>query len=72
MKIHYSIVIQWSEKDQSYIASLPEFGPYALTHGTTYEEALKNAKEVLHLLIENALPLPNPRTFDKIKSLNYL
>lgn len=71
MKVHYSIIIQWSEEDQSYIASLPEFGPYALTHGATYEETLTNAKEVLHLLIENTSPLPNPCTFHTIKSLSY-
>ncbi|WP_366513874.1 type II toxin-antitoxin system HicB family antitoxin [Moorena sp. SIOASIH] len=40
MKNHYSILIQWSEQDQTYIASLPEFGPYAHTHGSSYEEAL--------------------------------
>ena len=53
MKLHYSILIQWSEEDQSYVASLPEFGPYALTHGATYEEALQNAREVLDLLIQD-------------------
>ncbi|NEN95932.1 MAG: type II toxin-antitoxin system HicB family antitoxin [Moorea sp. SIO1F2] len=53
MKNHYSILIQWSEQDQTYIASLPEFGPYAHTHGSSYEEALKNAKEVLELLVED-------------------
>lgn len=63
MKLHYSILIQWSEEDQSYVASLPEFGPYALTHGATYEEALEHAKEVLDLLIEDTSPLPSPRTF---------
>lgn len=53
MTQRYSILIQWSDEDQVYIASLPEFGPYAHTHGKTYEEALKNAKEVLELLIED-------------------
>lgn len=53
MEKHYSILIQWSEEDQAYIASLPEFGPYARTHGDSYEEALKNAKEVLVLLVED-------------------
>ncbi|MFW6316550.1 MAG: type II toxin-antitoxin system HicB family antitoxin [Cyanobacteriota bacterium] len=43
----YSILIQWSEEDQVYIASLPEWGEYARTHGETYEEALEKAKEVL-------------------------
>lgn len=52
---HYSILIQWSEVDQTYIASLPEFGPYAHTHADSPEEALKNAQEVLALLVEDYL-----------------
>lgn len=63
MKTHYSIIIQWSEDDTCYIASLPEFGPYALTHGETYEEALQNGQEVLELLMETTAPLPPPRTY---------
>ncbi len=65
MKHQYSIVIQWSNEDQKYIVSLPEFGPYAHTHGDSYEEALKNGQEVLELLIEDyqarnkALPQPS-------------
>jgi predicted RNase H-like HicB family nuclease len=31
---------------------LPEFGPYAHTHGDTYADALKNGEEVIELLIE--------------------
>jgi predicted RNase H-like HicB family nuclease len=53
LKNPYSIIIQWSEEDEKYIASLPEFGPYAHTHGESYEEALKNAQEVLELLRED-------------------
>ncbi|MEA5534498.1 type II toxin-antitoxin system HicB family antitoxin [Crocosphaera sp. XPORK-15E] len=53
MNYQYSIVIQWSDEDQKYIVSLPEFGPYAHTHGNSYEEALKNAQEMLELLIED-------------------
>ncbi|WP_231585899.1 type II toxin-antitoxin system HicB family antitoxin, partial [Crocosphaera watsonii] len=49
----YSILIQWSDEDECYIVSLPEFGKYARTHGDTYEEAVKNAQEVLELLIED-------------------
>ena len=37
-----------------------------VTHGNTYEEALKNATEVLELLIESSVeegkPLPEPLT----------
>lgn len=65
----YTILIQWSEEDQKYIVSLPEFGPYAHTHGDTYEEALKNAQEVLELLIEdyqaNNKELPKPLSLNQ-------
>jgi predicted RNase H-like HicB family nuclease len=61
----YSILIQWSEEDSSYITSLPEWGKYARTHGKTYEEALENAKEVLEDLIyaynQVNKPLPTPQ-----------
>ncbi len=63
MKIDYSILIQWSNEDNCYIASLPEFGDYAHTHGDTYEEAMQNAKEVLNLLIEETKPLPRPHIY---------
>jgi predicted RNase H-like HicB family nuclease len=66
MKYQYSILIQWSEEDGKYIASLPEFGSYAHTHGATYEEALKNGQEVLELLMEDyqarGQSLPKPLT----------
>jgi predicted RNase H-like HicB family nuclease len=64
MNCQYSILIQWSNEDQKYVISLPEFGPYAHTHGNSYEEALKNGQEVLELLIEDYQarnkPLPKP------------
>jgi antitoxin HicB len=66
MKNHYSILIQWSDEDQCYIVSLPEFGKYAHTHGDTYEEALKNAQEVLEMLIEDSEVLPEPNTYRAI------
>ena len=64
MKLRYSIVIQWSNEDQCYIVSLPEFGKYARTHGDTYEEAVKNAREVLELLIEDNNNLPQPNIYE--------
>ena len=63
MKSPYSILIQWSDEDQCYIVSFPEFGNYAKTHGDTYEEAIKNAQEVLELLIENNDDLPQPNIY---------
>ena len=58
MELQFGVFVQWSEDDQCYLASLPEFGPYAKTHGETYEEALENAKEAMALLLEDANSLP--------------
>ncbi len=65
MTCRYSMVIQWSEEDQVYVVTLPEFhGPQ--THGDTYEDAVKNGQEVLELLVETyqelGRPLPQPQT----------
>jgi len=73
MNRNYSISIQWSEEDRKFIAHLPEFGPYAHTHGDTYAIALENALEVLELLIEDYTarhkPLPTPRIIKKSDSI---
>ncbi len=69
-KLRYSMVIQWSEEDQAYLVTLPEwkgrvFGP--VTHGDTYEKAVRNGHEALTALIASAEkhgePLPQPRVF---------
>ena len=62
--IHYSVIIQWSDEDQAFIAEVPEL-PGCSTHGDTYEEAIKNAQEVIELWLENAMAagkeIPPPR-----------
>ncbi len=50
---HYSMVIEWSEEDRLFVVSLPEWGPYAKTHGATYDEAARAGHEVLEMLIQN-------------------
>lgn len=69
MNYHYTIVIQWSEEDCCFVVSLPEWAEFCHTHGDSYEEALKNAQEVLDLLIESSLEdgknLPEIKTFGK-------
>ena len=60
----YSMLIQWSQADNAYVVTLPEF-PNCRTHGNTYKEAVRNGQEVLDLVIESyredgmPLPLPN-------------
>ena len=63
---HYSVVIQWSAEDSAYVVTLPEWGG-CHTHGATYEEAARNAQEVLAILVEGeeeaGRPLPQPHKF---------
>ncbi len=54
-KLNYTIAIQWSQEDNCFVVFLPEFSQNVMqpvTHGETYEEALKNAQEVLELIVE--------------------
>ena len=69
-RLHYSMVVQWSEADQAYLVSLPEwegriFNP--VTHGESYEEAIKQAHEALAALVTSARqrnePLPRAQVF---------
>ena len=60
---HYSKLIQWDPRDNIYVVTIPElYG--CRTHGETYEEAIKNALEVIELWIEDAQkagdPIPQP------------
>lgn len=56
-KPHYSMLVQWSDENQTYLVTLPKregrvFGP--VTHGDTYEEAVRNGHGVLKMLVEAA------------------
>lgn len=55
MNHHYSLLIQWSEEDQLYLVTLPEFAVIAMqpcTYGKTYEEAVQNAQEAIASYLE--------------------
>lgn len=53
LKYRYSLLIQWSQADKVFLVHLPEFPEqHFVTHGDTYEQALKNGLEVLELLID--------------------
>ncbi|HLJ82533.1 MAG TPA: type II toxin-antitoxin system HicB family antitoxin [Ktedonobacterales bacterium] len=69
--MHYSMVIQWSDEDSTYVVSFPEWEAtgdyYVHTHGDTYEEAVHNGQELLADLIararEDSKTLPAPQVF---------
>lgn len=67
----YSILVEWSELDQAYIVTLPEWeqaGTTAHTHGASYAEAAHKGEELLSFLIDSARqaadPMPQPATYD--------
>jgi len=76
-QLHYSLVIQWSDEDQAYIVSFPEWEAHGLighSHGDSYEEAITQGQDVLRMLIESARrdaeTLPVPQTFAGAKYIN--
>jgi antitoxin HicB len=70
---HYSIVIEWSNEDQTYVVLLPEWEDRVyqpVTDGPTIEEAARKGQDVLETLIEQAQqygePLPTPRSYANV------
>jgi predicted RNase H-like HicB family nuclease len=66
--VRYSIVIEWSDDDQRYVVTLPEWAErYAMpvASGATYEEAAARGRNALENYIrfaqEDAIPLPEPK-----------
>jgi antitoxin HicB len=70
LKPRYAVIVQWSDEDDCFVVSLPEWGDFCHTHGETYEEAIANAQEVLEMLIEGAIDrgedLPVPQRFNQM------
>jgi predicted RNase H-like HicB family nuclease len=60
----YEIIIYWSSEDNAYIAEVPEL-PGCMADGKTYQEALKNAEQIIEEWIETAAkldrPIPQPK-----------
>lgn len=66
----YSMLIEWSDADQAYVVSFPEWEAVGLighTHGDTYAEAVLNGEDMLRFLVESARaegdPIPEPHRF---------
>jgi antitoxin HicB len=67
-QLNYSILIQWSDDDQCYVVTLPEFADRVMqpcNDGVTYEEALRNGQSTLENLIDfygqEGWTLPQPQ-----------
>ncbi len=64
MKIHYELIIYWSEEDQSFIVEVPKLAG-CIADGQTYQEAVQNAEIIIQEWIETAKELareiPEPK-----------
>jgi antitoxin HicB len=69
----YSMLIQWSDEDQLFLVTIPEFSDKVImpcTHGKTREEATRNGEEVIEMYLEawetEGESIPQPRTLQTV------
>lgn len=64
MEPRYSLIIEWSDEDSAFVASVPEL-PGCQTHGASYQEAVLHAEDAIRAWLEAAQalgrPVPDPR-----------
>lgn len=51
----YSMIVQWSDEDQFFLVTIPEFSHLVImpcTHGKTRQEAIHNGEEVIAMYLE--------------------
>ncbi len=65
----YSMIIQWSQEDQLFLVTIPEFSERVIipcTHGKTREQAIRNGEEVIEMYLEawqaEGQIIPKPKT----------
>lgn len=60
----YEIIIFWSAEDEAFVAEVPEL-PGCMADGSSYQEALANAQQIIQEWIATARelgrPVPEPR-----------
>ena len=56
----YAMVIEWSDEDQLFLVSIPDF-PGAHTHGRTRAEAAAMGEEIITLLLDSEVKAPPAR-----------
>ena len=60
----YELIIFWSDENERYVVEVPEL-PGCMADGETYEEAIKNAQDIIEEWIETARGLgreiPQPK-----------
>ena len=64
MNTKYEIIIFWSAEDNAFVAEVPEL-PGCMADGSSYQEALSNAEQIIQEWIDTAEDLgrsvPQPK-----------
>ncbi len=64
MNNRYEIVVYWSQDDGRFLAEVPEL-PHLITDGSTRQEVLRNAEELIDAYLATARkeswPIPEPK-----------
>jgi len=64
--LHYSMIIQWDNRDNIFVIRVPEL-PGCVSQGSTYEEAVQQGKDAIESWLMAALAnnelLPQPRNY---------
>jgi len=66
----YEIIIFWSDEDDAFVADVPEL-PGCMAHGSSYEEALANAREAINLWLNTAREFGDTIPEPKGRKLQY-
>lgn len=64
-ELHYSMNIQWDDEDHIFVVTVPEL-PGCMTHGKTYEEAVKQGIDAIESWIQVARELGRPIPAPKV------
>lgn len=63
-EIHYSMNIEWDSEDRIFVVTVPEL-PGCMTHGKTYEEAVRQGMDAIESWLQVARELgrtiPEPK-----------
>jgi predicted RNase H-like HicB family nuclease len=62
--MHYSMLIRWEPQDGIYVVTVPEL-PGCVTHGATYEEAVRQGMDAIDTWVmgEDPATLPAPNYY---------
>ncbi len=59
MQSRYELIIYWSKDDQRFIVEVPEL-PGCMADGENYQDAVKNAEQIMKEWVETAQSLGRP------------